>query len=899
MLPIPEGDDALAVKLITIVKQGIRRKKEEPPAAEEVDGSKLQNNNCKSEFLEIYGEYYGYPRGNNSIEELRATEFKRLNEAIYLDHAGATLYSESQMQAIASDLTTNIYGNPHSQNDSSVASSDIISSAREKVLAYCNASPKDYKCIFTSGATAALKLVGETFPWSSSSNYMYTMENHNSVLGIREYALNQGATAIAVDIEDMNWDSINQESEFGCNRLPNFKFHSQQRRSKQQSQNEMLNKDVYHLFAFPLECNFSGARFNLNLVKTIQEGRHVEGMESAAICRGRYMVLLDAAKGCGTQPPDLSKFPADFVALSFYKIFGYPTGLGALIVRIDSAQKLQKSYFGGGTVAASIADIDFVRKRERLEEWLEDGTSSFLSIAALQHGFNIINQLGISEIARHTGSLTAYTSSMLEALRHSNGAPVCVLYGKHSFKGYQGLSCAQGPVVTFNMKRLDSSWVGYREVEKLASIRGIQLRTGCFCNPGACSKYLELTNIDMQSNFESGHVCWDDNDIICGRPTGAVRVSFGYMSTFEEVQAFISFIDEFFVSKTSSFEIGQMSKGSIVPTLAKGSSRTIATEEKIYLDSIIVYPIKSCAGFNVEAWPLSETGLLYDREWLVKSVFGEVLTQKKVPSMCLIKTFIDRAKGKLFVSSPNCEERLQILLEEDTYCSYKEDLRLCGYRSQGKGYGAEVNEWFSKALGCPCNLIRRESNGLSGCVEARYGSKMRSRDMLPNGNVGKELSFVNDGQLLLVSNSSVRDLNNILQSRKKIEGVTENKVALTRIEVDTMRFRPNLVISGAKPYAEDEWQAVTIGKEYFAVLGGCNRCRMINFDPETGISSKNEPLATLASYRRMKGKILFGILLMHEKQTSARNAILGDSVDDTENYEDKMLLKVGDLVISA
>lgn len=387
-------------------------------------------------------------------------------------------------------------------------------------------------------------------------------------------------------------------------------------------------------------------------------------------------------------------------------------------------------------------------------------------------------------------------------------------------------------------------------------------------------------------------MCWDDNDIISGRPSGAIRVSFGYMSTFEEAKALTSFIDEFFVSKTPSFEIGQMMKGSTVPTFSKGRSRTSAAEEMIYLDSIIVYPIKSCGGFNVEAWPLSETGLLYDREWLVESVFGEVLTQKKVPSMCSIKTFIDRPKGKLFVTSPSCEEQLQILLE-DTACCYKEDLRLCGYRAQGKGYGAEVNEWFSKALGCPCTLIRRENNGISGCVEAAYGSKMRSRYMSLNGNVGKELSFVNEGQLLLVSKSSVRDLNSILQSRTNIAGFMEDKVALTPIEVDPMRFRPNLVISGGEPYDEDEWQAVSIGKEYFAVLGGCNRCQMINFDPETGISSKNEPLATLASYRRIKGKILFGILLMHEKQPSARNAIVGDSVDDIKNDEDKMLLKVG------
>jgi molybdenum cofactor sulfurtransferase len=70
------------------------------------------------------------------------------------------------------------------------------------VLEYFNASPEDYSCLFTSGATAALKLVGETFPWTQDSNFLYTMENHNSVLGIREYALAQGASACAVDIEE-------------------------------------------------------------------------------------------------------------------------------------------------------------------------------------------------------------------------------------------------------------------------------------------------------------------------------------------------------------------------------------------------------------------------------------------------------------------------------------------------------------------------------------------------------------------------------------------------------------------------------------------------------------------------------------------------------------------------
>ncbi|KAA3467859.1 molybdenum cofactor sulfurase isoform X1 [Gossypium australe] len=102
--------------------------------------------------------------------------------------------------------------------------------------------------------------------------------------------------------------------------------------------------------------------------------------------------------------------------------------------------------------------------------------------------------------------------------------------------------------------------------------------------------------------------------------------------------------------------------------------------------------------------------------------------------------------------------------------------------------------------------------------------------------------------------------------------------------VNPMRFRPNLVISGGEPYAEDGWRNLRIGNTYFSSLGGCNRCQMINFYQQTGqVKKTNEPLATLASYRRVKGKILFGILLRYDPGNKARL--------DTNSW-----LKVGDEV---
>lgn len=122
---------------------------------------------------------------------------------------------------------------------------------------------------------------------------------------------------------------------------------------------------------------------------------------------------------------------------------------------------------------------------------------------------------------------------------------------------------------------------------------GIQLRTGCFCNPGACAKYLGLSHSDLISNIEAGHVCWDDYDILNGKPTGAVRVSFGYMSTFEDAWKFIDFVVRSFV---------------LLPTNGINLNPLRSTESSHHLTSIVVYPIKSCSGFRVDTWPLSSTG---------------------------------------------------------------------------------------------------------------------------------------------------------------------------------------------------------------------------------------------------------------------------------------------------
>ncbi|GJR66145.1 molybdenum cofactor sulfurase isoform X1 [Tanacetum coccineum] len=806
---------------------------------------------AKEQFLKEYGESYGYDYKN--IDDIRATEFKRLDGSVYLDHGGATLYSELQMEAIFKDLTSNVYGNPHSQSSSSITTSDIVEDARLQALNICNASPKEYKCIFTSGATAALKLVGEAFPWSSQSTFMYTIENHNSVLGIREYALDKGAGALAIDFVE------EAESSFKVLQHP----------LKKRSDVRTLDKEPtgshVHLEADSTDtclCNFSGARFNLDLIDRIKEDSE-QLLEAPELSRGCWLVLLDAAKGCSTDPPDLSKHKPDFVAISFYKLFGYPTGLGALIVRNEAAKLLKKTYFSGGTVAASIADIDYVKRREGIEESFEDGTLSFISIASIRHGFGILNSLTTLSISRHTSSLARYTRNMLLALRHADGEEVCKIYGMEYIKAvYSGL----GPVVSFNLKRPDGSWVGHREVEKLASLSGIQLRTGCFCNPGACSKYLGLSHSDLLSNIEAGHVCWDDYDILNGKPTGAVRVSFGYMSTFEDAWDLDYVLAQTIVPNEHKFMNFIVSSFVLLPTTTRHLSRIRSSSVHSaqedcrtthHLTSIVVYPIKSCAGFRVDSWPLSSTGLLYDREWLLKSMTGEILTQKKVPEMYFIGTKIDLKTGILHVESPRCKEKLLIELKSNLLAAV-EEINVHAQRYEVLGYDNEIDAWFSKAVGRPCYLLRSSSRS---CIRLN-----RNKNTGTCRDVDTRLNFVNEAQILLVSEESVYDLNHRLNSVK-----TEGPIGLLPTEVDAMRFRPNLVISGGVPYAEDNWSGLKIGSNHFMSLGGCNRCQMINMNYQAGeVQRSNQPLATLAAYRRAKGKILFGILLRYECDNDVR-----------------------------
>ena len=137
-------------------------------------------------FLKAYPTY----AATRHIDDLRATEYGRLDDCdqVYLDYTGGGMYALSQVRQHALLLGGCVFGNPHSSNPSSSASTVLVEQARRCVLEYFNASPDEYVAIFTPNASGALKLVGESFPFETGDHYVLTFDNHNSVNGIREFA---------------------------------------------------------------------------------------------------------------------------------------------------------------------------------------------------------------------------------------------------------------------------------------------------------------------------------------------------------------------------------------------------------------------------------------------------------------------------------------------------------------------------------------------------------------------------------------------------------------------------------------------------------------------------------------------------------------------------------------
>lgn len=436
------------------------------------------------------------------LDDLRATEFNRLDAAghIYLDYTGGGLYADRQLREHMALLQQGVYGNPHSSNPTSLAATELDERARQFVLDYFNASPDDYAVIFTQNASGALKLVGESYPFAPGDRYVLTFDNHNSVNGVREFARSRGATVHYIPVlppdlhaDETVFDQLLAET------LPGQKT----------------------LFAYPAQSNFSGMQHPLEWIARAQaKGWHV---------------LVDFAAFAPTNRLDLSVWTPDFIDLSFYKMFGYPTGIGALIARKSALAALHRPWFAGGTITLASVQGDGYYLAEG-ERGFEDGTINYLNIPAVEIGLKFLQSVGIDAIHTRVMTLAGWLIEQLMNMRHANGKPLVRLYGVPHTEG-------RGGTVTINLFDPDGVLFDFRDVERAANERRISLRTGCFCNPGAGEVINNLTADDLRDCFHHEERMTFEEFLLVmdGRASGAVRVSLGIASTFSDVYAFVEF----------------------------------------------------------------------------------------------------------------------------------------------------------------------------------------------------------------------------------------------------------------------------------------------------------------------------------------------------------------------
>ena len=258
------------------------------------------------------------------------------------------------------------------------------------------------------------------------------------------------------------------------------------------------------------------------------------------------------------------------------------------------------------------------------------------------------------------------------------------------------------------------------------------------------------------------------------------------------------------------------------------------------LSSIHVYPIKSCAGISISEWEVDAFGLRYDRRWMVVTPRGQFLTQRELPAFAQVRVTI--APPHLRVSAPG---RQELVVALDPLGGRPIATQVWGDALAVVAPDHKADDWFSDYLGAEVMLAYMPPSVVRP-VDASYA---------PDGG---RASFSDGFPFLLIGEASLADLNVRLAA-----------------PVPMNRFRPNLVVSGSSAFAEDGWRRIRIGGIPMQVVKPCARCVVTTTDQET-LARGQEPLRTLATFRRQDDKVMFGQNVVHYGTGTLR---VGDAVE--------------------
>jgi uncharacterized protein YcbX len=242
------------------------------------------------------------------------------------------------------------------------------------------------------------------------------------------------------------------------------------------------------------------------------------------------------------------------------------------------------------------------------------------------------------------------------------------------------------------------------------------------------------------------------------------------------------------------------------------------------LTRLRIYPIKSLQGTDLTRATVDGGRLVGDRVWMLVDAAGAFMHQRDYPQMARVRPAAGDAA--LVLTAPGMEA-FELPRWSDVVATARsvEYVQMWRRSAAVAPVGAEVDAWFSDALGVPCRLVAFLPN-VAALNVPWYETTSALQDATP---------------FHLTSEDSLADLN-----------------ARMAEPIPMDRFRPNLVVAGAAAYAEDGWDRVTIGACTFQHVKPCTRCVMTTTDQTTGVRHRREPLATLATYRRLGNEVAFG-----------------------------------------
>ena len=703
----------------------------------------------------------------------------------YLDWAGAALPIQQQQQKQQQGRM----GNPHSFGDDAYKRMQM--ECEECMLQLVNASSNDYHVIWTSGTTDACKVLScDLLP--PIQTMLHSHNVHTSILAMRQVLSQKYQTIIS------------------CTTIQQL----------EQSPLPTTTTTTPSLVLCPLECNLTGRITSTTYLKHRPSN---------------WWWFCDVAKAVSSGTVNVKElgYP-EFLALSLYKIFGQPTGLGCLFVH-KSVPIVQPTYMGGGTMQLALPHSHYTQSIPLPNLYQSGGTPHYQGIQTLHHQL-IQSQQPLRHQIQLGGQNAImcfhyFTSQVSKRLKFThNDKPLLHLYHQQP---------RQGPTMACQVYQPNGKdYVPISHVHQLARRHNIHFRIGCCCNPGACHELLGIQEEEMQQlNAKSQYSCGQQNNNVDfihfnpQRPTGVIRISFGSGSTIHDVNRLITFFQQNYLLPP--------------PTTVRKKVQECTLMEQY------IYPIKSCRGIRVSSWPIVSTNgtLQYDRTWaIVSSSTNQVIRLQEYPTLLSqLQPHINLETNELQIFVVGNPKPVVTLPLTPPTTSPQQEISICGNArtcmAHKNSTSSEASKWISNYLSISCYFTQ-------------------TKDTTHHNNT----SFANEAPLLVITRESIQTLSQKMP-----------------IPISSLQFRPNWVVSCSNGEQVDEqtWMELVCSHQQhtFNVVGPCGRCAMIDIHPNTGSKMKTSALRALSNYRKQNGQVTFGtfLSLADNKTTNNKPIIMNES----------------------